>query len=144
MSTYIQLMLEFLKAPCLVLLLVPFLLICDIAIDADDTTLYSKCDQVFDLWQQLQLTSELESDLQNTENWGRKWLVDFSAGKNQLVSFDRSYSTGAIDVKMDGSVLDEKSYFKLLGWTFSYKLDWGSYIIFIAKSASKKMRALIL
>ena len=37
--------------------------ICDIAVYADDTTLYSKCDQVFDLWQQLKLTSELEPEL---------------------------------------------------------------------------------
>ena len=32
---------------------------CDIAIYADDTTLYSKCDQASDLWQQLELASEL-------------------------------------------------------------------------------------
>ena len=37
--------------------------ICDIAISADDTTLYSKCDQASDLWQQFELASELESDL---------------------------------------------------------------------------------
>ena len=37
--------------------------ICDIAIYADDTIFYSKCDQVSDLWQQLELVSELESDL---------------------------------------------------------------------------------
>ena len=37
--------------------------ICDIAICADDTTLYSKCDQVSDLWQQFVLASRLESDL---------------------------------------------------------------------------------
>ena len=37
--------------------------ICDIAIYADDATLYSKCDRASDLWQQLELTSELESDL---------------------------------------------------------------------------------
>ena len=36
--------------------------ICDIAIYADDTTLYSKCDQASDLWQQLELASELESN----------------------------------------------------------------------------------
>ena len=36
--------------------------ICNIAVWADDTALYSKCDQVFDLWQQLELASELESD----------------------------------------------------------------------------------
>ena len=37
--------------------------ICNIAIYADDTSLYSKCDQVSDLWQQLELASELEFDL---------------------------------------------------------------------------------
>ena len=82
--------------------------ICDIAIYADDTTLYSKCDQASDLWQQLELASELESDLLDTVDWGRKWLFDFSAGKTQLVLFDQSNNTDAIDVKMDGSVLEKK------------------------------------
>ena len=44
---------------------------------------------------------------------------------------------------MNGSVLDEKSSFKMLGLTFSSKLDWGSCIISIAKTASKKIGALI-
>ena len=65
-------------------------------------------------------------------DWARKWLVDFSAGKTQLVSFDRSNNTGAIDVKMDGSVLEEKKTFKMLGLTFSSKLNWDSYITSIA------------
>ena len=82
-----------------------------IAIYADDTTLYSKCDLASDLWHQLQLVSELESDLQHNVDWGRKCLVDFKAGKIQLVSYDRPKNTGAIDVKMDGSVLEEKSSF---------------------------------
>ena len=47
--------------------------------------------------------------------WGRKWLVDFNLGKTQLVLFDSSNNTGAIDVKMDGSVLKGKSSFKMLG-----------------------------
>ena len=116
--------------------------ICDIAIYADDTTFYSKCNQASDLWQ-LELASELESDLQDTVDWGRKWLVDFNAGKTQLVLFDRSKKTGTIDVKMDGSVLEEKTSFKMLGLTFSSKLDGGSCIVSIAKIASKKIGALI-
>ena len=64
-----------------------------------------------------------------------KQLVDFNAGKTQLVSFERSNNTGAIDVKMDRSVFEEK--------TFSSQLDWSSYIIPIAKTASKKIGALI-
>ena len=76
-------------------------------------------------------------------DWGRKWLVDFNAGKTQRVSFDRSNNTGAIDVLMDGSVLEEKSSFKMLGLTFSSKLDWGPCIVSVAKTASKKIGALI-
>ena len=117
--------------------------ICNIAIYADDTTLDSKCDQASDLWQQLELASELESDLQDTVDWARKWLVDFNAGKTQLVLFDRSKNIGAIDVKMDGSILEEKTSVKMLGLTFSSKLDWGSFIVSIAKTASKKIGALI-
>ena len=41
-------------------------------------------------------------------DWARKWLVDFDAGKTQLVWFDQSRNTGAIDMKMDGSVLEKK------------------------------------
>ena len=58
-------------------------------------------------------------------DWGSKWLVDFNAGKTQLVSLDRSNNTGAINVKMDGSVLEGKASFKMLGLAFSSKLDWG-------------------
>ena len=41
-------------------------------------------------------------------DWGKKWLVDFNAGKTQLVSCDRSNNNGSIDVKIDGSVLEER------------------------------------
>ena len=94
------------------------------------------------MWQQLELASELESDLPDTVDWGKKWLVDFNAGKTHLVSFDCYNKNGSIDVKMDGSALEEKSSFKMLGLTFSSKLDWGSYIISIPKTA-KKIGALI-
>ena len=56
--------------------------ICDIAIYADDTNLCSKCDRATNLWQQHELASELESDLRDTLDWGKKWLVDFNAGKS--------------------------------------------------------------
>ena len=56
-------------------------------------------------------------------DWGRKWLVDFNAGQTQLVLFDQSNKTGAIDVKIDESVLEEKSSFKMLELTFPSELD---------------------
>ena len=39
------------------------------------------CDQAPDLWQQLELVSELKSDLRDTVDWVRKWLVDLNAEK---------------------------------------------------------------
>ena len=73
----------------------------------------------------------------------QKRLVDFIARKTQLVLFDRSKNIVSIDVKIDRSVLEEKSSFKVLGLTFCSKLDWGSFIISIAKTAPKKIGALI-
>ena len=88
------------------------------------------------------MASELKTDLRDIVDWGSKWLVDFSAGKTQVVSFDLSNNTGAIDVKMDGTTLEEKTC-KMLVLTFSSKVDLGSYIISIAKAVSKKIEALI-
>ena len=89
---------------------------------------------------QLDFSSELESDLQDTLDWSKNWLVDFNARKTQLVSFDQS-NTGSSNVKIDGFVLEEKS-FKMLGLTFSSKLDLGSYILSVNKTTSKKIGAL--
>ena len=50
----------------------PYNVIFDTAIYADDTTLYSKCDQASDQWQQFELASEVESDLRVTLDWGKK------------------------------------------------------------------------
>ena len=66
------------------------------------------------------MAPELESDLRDTVDWGRKWLVDFNAGKTQLDFFDQSNNTGAIDVKRMGLFL-RKNYLlrcwgSLLNW----------------------------
>ena len=89
------------------------------------------------------MASELESDMQDIVDWGSKWLVDCNAGKTHLVSFDWSNNSGPIDVKVDGSVLEEKSCFKILGFILSFKLEWGSSIMSIAKTAFKKIGASI-
>ena len=81
---------------------------CNIAIYADNTTHYSKCDQASNMWQQLELVSELKSDLWDTVDSSRKCLVDFNVGKTQLVLFDQSNNIGPIDMKMDRSVFEEK------------------------------------
>ena len=62
----------------------------NIATYAYDTTFYSKCEETSDLWQQLELASAIKSDPRDTVCWGKKWFVDFNAGKTQLDSFDQS------------------------------------------------------
>ena len=78
-----------------------------------------------------------------TLNWGKKRLVDFNAEKTQLVSFGWSNNTVSIDVKMGGSVLEEKSSFKMLGLTFFSKFDWRSYIVSKTETAVKKIGSFI-
>ena len=121
----IQSKLELLEASFLVLLRyindLPDV-ICKIVIYADDTTVPYMCHQPSDLWLQLELTFELESDLQDTVDVGRKWLFDFNARKTQPVSFHQSNNSSAIDVKVDRSVLAERSSFKMLGLSFPSKL----------------------
>ena len=48
----------------------------------------------------------------------------------------KSNNLGAIDIKINGSVLQEKSSFKMLLLHFFFELDWGSYI---AKNNPRKL-----
>ena len=70
--------------------------ICIITIYSDDTTLYSRCDQKSHLWPQLKFASALKSDLNNTMNWGKKQLVNFNAGKTQLVLLNQFNNSAAL------------------------------------------------
>ena len=74
---------------------------------------------------------------------GRKWLVTFNVRKTELVSFEPSTNTFAIDMKINGAVCEETSSWKILGLTFSSRWHWGSYIISIAKTTSKIIGPLI-
>ena len=49
------------------------------------------------------------------------------------------YVSGSIDVKWMGLFLKKNNLFNMLGLPFSSKLDWSSYIVSIAKTASKKI-----
>ena len=81
------------------------------------------------------------NQIYKTLDWGEKWLVDFNAGKTQLVLFDWSNNTCSLlmFVKMDGSVLEERSSFKMLGLTFYSKLDWGFLLSLLLKLPPTKL-----
>ena len=142
----IQLMLEFLKAPFLVrhfscYTLMTLLMMLSVILLSMLMMLLS----ILSVIRHLICGNDLNwlLNLNLVKNRDKKWLVDVSAGKIQLILFDSANSSGSIDVKIDGSVLEEKSSFKMLESTFSSKLDWSSYIISIAKTASKNIGASI-
>ena len=103
---------------------------------------YLKCDQTSDLWQQLELASEQESDLLGIAEWVRKWLVHISAGNVFWNWFYLSSLIILVLLMWKWMVLFLRKN-HLLRWfkeiNFSSKLDWGSYIISIAKNASRKI-----
>ena len=100
-------MLEFLKGSFLALTLFLLLYIHDLSDNvicniAYYTTFYSICDKVSNLWQQLGLVWEIES----------MWT---EAASGLLISMLEKLNTGLLlvtDVKMNGSVIEEKSSFK--------------------------------
>ena len=86
---------------------------CNVDINTDFTTLYTKCELASNLWQQM--ASELEYDLWATLNTAPVSELLISCWKNpQLVLFDRFDNSGAIDVKMDASVFKEEESFRIL------------------------------
>ena len=88
-----------------------------------------------DLWQQLELSTELETDIPDTVSCVRQCLVDFSDRKIQVVSF-HCLNKFFANVKIDGFVLDEKSSFKKM--RLSFCSNWIE-----AYTASKKIGLLI-
>ena len=139
---------EFLKAPFLVLhfsyyTLMTFLMMLSVILESMLMILLSILSGTGHLICGNNLNWLLNLNLIYETQWTgvRRGLLISMLGKLYLV--DRSNNNGSIDVKMGGSILEEKSSFKMLGLIFSSKLDWGSYIISIAKTASKKIGALI-
>ena len=111
--------------------------ICNITVYAVDTTLSSNCDQASDLWQQLELVSEFESDLRGTVDWARKWLNDFNAGKNQLILFDQSNNTGKW--KWTDLFLRKNSLLRYWGWLFFLNWIGGLTLFLLLKLPLRKL-----
>ena len=105
-----QLMLVFLKAPFLVLHFsyytsMTFLMLLAISLSTLMILL-----STLSVIRHLIFGNRLVSELEYAE-WDKKWLLDFNAGKTQLFSFDWSNNFGTIDVKINGSALEEKMIF---------------------------------
>ena len=120
----------------------PDTLISDLAIYADDTSLYSCVNEKSGLFERLELAGSLELDLSSVIEWGSQWLVTFNSAKTKLVSINRYHNSVNIPISMADNVLAESSSFHLLGLTFSNDLTWSSYIKSITKSAAMKAGSL--
>ena len=84
------------------------------------------------------MSAELESDLRDTVEWGKRWQITFNAGKTHLVSFHHWVNSGNIGIRMGEKMLEEESSFRMLGLSITSKLDWSTYISLIAKAAFQK------
>ena len=60
--------------------------------------------------------------------------------ETQLVLFDRSNNNVSIDVKVNGSVLEEKSFFKMLGLALFSKLDGARTLSLLLKLPPRKLK----
>ena len=105
--------------------------ICNIAIYTDGITLYSKCNPASDLWQQLKLAAELESDVRDT-GAGRGILISMLEKLN-LFCLTSLITLVLLLWKWMGLFL-RKNHLSLLNYFF---------INSIAKAASKKIGVLI-
>ena len=126
----IQLILEYLKAPFLVLhfsyyTLMTFLMMLSVMLPSMLMILLSILSVIGHLICSNSLNWLLNLNLIYETQWTgvRSGLLISVLGKlsfnSVLTQFDWSNNNGSIDVKMGGSVLEEKSSFKMLGLTFS-------------------------
>ena len=81
----------------------------------------------------------MQFDLQDTADCGRNWVVDFNAVKTQLVYLTSLIIPVLLIRNQATLLLRKKSSFKMLVFSFSFKLDWGSYVITIVKLFSWKL-----
>ena len=117
-------------------------LLSDVAIYADDTSLYSCLDRKSELFSRVEQADELEYDLGNITEWGDNWLVKFNPKKTKLLSINRYKNPTVVPITLSGSELSESANLSLLSLTFSSDLSWNTYIRSIAKTAAMKVGSL--
>lgn len=61
--------------------------------DTDDTTIYSCLNSMSDVFDTVKLADALENDLHSVVIWDKKWLVNFSASKMEIISFNHLRKT---------------------------------------------------
>ena len=103
---------------------------------ADDTTVYEQTSKTY---KDINLASDLSSDLKKVVKWGKTWLVTFNSSKTKLLSFHHHRGTPSFpSVIMDETTLQEANCLERhLGLKFTPDLKWNSYILSVAKDVGK-------
>ena len=103
---------------------------------ADDSTLYKSTSSDVD---DTAVASDLTSDLEEVVQWGKRWFVSFNAKKTNLATFHHKRNSPSFSpIQMDNSTLEDAPCLeRLLGLKFTLDLRWNSYILSVAKEASK-------
>ena len=84
----------------------------------------------------------MRSNIRGTVGWGKKRLAHFETEKSEVVLLDRSNNSVAIDMWMDGFILEKNDLLRY--WSNLSKLNWiRTLILTIAKTVSKKIESLI-
>ena len=81
----------------------------------------------------------LSEDLQIILDWGIKNLVQFNASKTQSCSLSQKKSTNTHPIFMNGTSLQNKGSFDLVGVAFEHDLSWHGHITSIVTSGAKKL-----
>ena len=110
-----------------------------IAIYTNDTTFYFHWDEAWDLWEQVELASELNLTYRTLQTGAGNALLFSMLEKKKVVLCDQTNSSVAIDVKIDGSFLEEKSCIKMLGISLSSKMDWSLTLPLLPKLPPRKL-----
>ena len=113
-------------------------IVCNIAVYADDITLYSKCNQVPDLW--LRNLNLICKTLWPEAGSG---LLISVLEKLNLFCLNGLITLVLLTWKWTGLFFEKNYLVKMLELLFSSKLDWGSYTVYIAKIPSKTIGLLI-
>ena len=72
---------------------------------ADDTTVYEQTSKTYN---DINLASDLYSDLKEVVKWGKTWLVTFNSSKTKLLSFHHHRGTPSFpSVIMDETILQD-------------------------------------
>jgi hypothetical protein len=105
---------------------------CSSLLYADDTKCFKRIDSIDDCL-------ELQSDLENLQEWGRKWNLNFNAKKCKVLTVTRKQNPVCFNYNLNCHVLEKVSCIKDLGIKIDSELKWSNHINYIVSKANRML-----